>query len=331
MNLSKEELNAFRIKYYLGNVNKPVTVKRNDSGIVLFDDTKLLKEKSSSNILVMTDSYYDKYVRSIHYFDTYYVCHSNNYFIDMHNYLDMYKNATDNREIEYIFCFGDHINYTFYPAFVKSKTIENSDFSVLLNLNTNRHVSMLKTIKNYDIPFHEKKNTVLWRGTGKTALRSRFRKNMVSKYQNFNENIIDIKFTSMFDYDEDLNDYIIAEAMNYKEILQYKFLVSIEGNDVATNLKWCLLSNSVVLMSKPTKCSWFMEDNLIPFEHYVPLKDDYSNIEEMYTWCMNNLEKCETISKNASKYIENFLDDKNEMYVTNEVLKGYFEYVKFED
>jgi hypothetical protein len=331
MNLSKEEFNDFRIKYYLGNVNKPITVKRNDSGIVLFHDTELLKAQSNSNIIKMTDSYYDRYVRAIHYFDTYYVCRSNNYFIDMHNYLDMYKNATNNHDIEYLFFFGDDTEYKTLPTFVKAKTIENSDFSVLLNLNTPRHVSMLKNIKYYDIPFHEKKNTVLWRGTGKTTLHTRFRKNIVSKYQNFDENIIDIKFTSIFDNDKDLNEYIIAETMNYKEMLQYKFLLSIEGNDVATNLKWSLLSNSVVLMAKPTKCSWFMEDNLIPFEHYVPLEDDYSNIEEMYTWCIENLEKCDTISKNATKYIEKFLDDENEIYITNQVLECYFEYVKFED
>jgi hypothetical protein len=118
--------------------------------------------------------------------------------------------------------------------------------------------------------------------------------------------------------------------MSIAEMLKYKFLLSIEGNDVATNLKWILLSNSVVLMAKPTKCSWFMEDMLVPFTHYVPLNDDYSNIKEMFLWCMNNLEKCKNISQNATDYMKKFLNSENEKYIISEVLKGYFDNVKFD-
>ena len=114
-------------------------------------------------------------------------------------------------------------------------------------------------------------------------------------------------------------------------MLKYKFLLSLEGNDVATNLKWILLSNSVVLMAKPTKCSWFMEDMLIPFTHYVPLNDDCSNIEEMYNWCMDNLDKCKVISQNATSFMKKFLNDENEKYILNKVLKEYFDKVKFVD
>ena len=111
-------------------------------------------------------------------------------------------------------------------------------------------------------------------------------------------------------------------------MLQYKFIISIEGNDVATNLKWLLLSNSVALMPLPTKVSWIMEDMLIPFVHFVPIEVDYSDLESKFEWCLNNLEKCEEISKNATKYMEQFLDDENEKYIATEVIKKYFEYVK---
>jgi hypothetical protein len=35
-----------------------------------------------------------------------------------------------------------------------------------------------------------------------------------------------------------------------KEMLLYKFLLSIEGNDVASDLKWKLSSNSLVIIPK---------------------------------------------------------------------------------
>lgn len=338
INLSKDdslyEFNKFRINYYLGNVNQQMIVKRKNSNILLFDDAEYIKEKSEYNIREIFRHFYNGNFRVTKYFDSHYINQTNNYFIDLHRYLNVYKNDNNHysSDIEYIFNFGDNVSFKKVPVFVKAKTIGNSDLSVLLNLNSDMHVGMLKSIKNDDIAFHNKKNSLLWRGNITTGYPTNImRKTLVLRYQNHENSNLDIKATIADSNDEEYNNYIIAKNMNYGEMLQYKFLLSIEGNDVATNLKWCLLSHSVVLMAKPTKCSWFMEDKLIPFKHYVPVDDNYSNIEEMYIWCMNNLKKCKTISKNATKYIEQFLDEENEKYVTTEVLNGYFKNVMFEN
>lgn len=86
--------------------------------------------------------------------------------------------------------------------------------------------------------------------------------------------------------------------------LKYKYILMLEGNDVATGLKWQLTSNSVVFMAKPTTVSFLMEDVLVPFVHYVPLKDDYSNLIEMVHWARENDEKCKWISRQATLYSE---------------------------
>ena len=88
------------------------------------------------------------------------------------------------------------------------------------------------------------------------------------------------------------------------EQLKYKYILSIEGNDVATGLKWQLASNSVVFMAKPTTVSFLMEDLLLPYVHYVPVKDDYSNLVEMVQWAWKNDEKCKWISEQATMYME---------------------------
>ena len=113
----------------------------------------------------------------------------------------------------------------------------------------------------------------------------------------------------------------IKPAMKINEILKYKFLISVEGNDVASGLKWMLYSNSVVLMAQPRNFSWIMEDKLIPNHHFILLKDDFSDLNEKYEWCLKNLDKCEEISKNATKYIEQFLDKELEKKI--EIIKRY--------
>ena len=88
------------------------------------------------------------------------------------------------------------------------------------------------------------------------------------------------------------------------EQLKYKYILNIEGNDVATGLKWQLVSNSMVFMATPTTVSYAMEDTLIPFVHYVPVRNDYSNLEEMVEWARKNDAQCQWIAEQSNLYME---------------------------
>ena len=67
--------------------------------------------------------------------------------------------------------------------------------------------------------------------------------------------------------------------LSIKDQLNYKFILSLEGNDVATNLKWIMSSNSVCIMPRPKFETWFKEGTLKPNYHYIEIKDDYTDIE----------------------------------------------------
>ena len=73
---------------------------------------------------------------------------------------------------------------------------------------------------------------------------------------------------------------------------------------MATGLKWQLASNSVVFMAKPTTVSFLMKDLLLPYVHYVPVKDDYSNLVEMVEWARKHEKRCKWISEQATMYKE---------------------------
>jgi hypothetical protein len=78
-------------------------------------------------------------------------------------------------------------------------------------------------------------------------------------------------------------------------------------------------------MPVPRISSWFMEDHLVEFKHYVPIRDDFMDLEEKYEWCLNNLDKCEEISRNATLFIQQFLDETREKKITDNVVKIYFD------
>jgi hypothetical protein len=94
-------------------------------------------------------------------------------------------------------------------------------------------------------------------------------------------------------------------AIDMEKLLRYKYLLSLEGNDVATGLKWMLASNSVVFMPPPTAVSFTMECKLVPYVHYVPVKRDGSDLLSQLEWAKKNDDKCKWISEQATAYIEN--------------------------
>ena len=121
----------------------------------------------------------------------------------------------------------------------------------------------------------------------------------------------------------------IRPTKTIQELLEYKYILSVEGNDIATNLKWILYSNSVLFMPNPSIESWIMETHLIPYIHYIPVKDDFSDLEEKMKWCDHNEEECLDIIKNSREYIEIFLDEQNEDVIMKKVIEQYIKNVNF--
>ena len=111
------------------------------------------------------------------------------------------------------------------------------------------------------------------------------------------------------------------QSMSIKELAGYKMIIVPEGNDVATGLKWALLSTSAVVMPKPRVVGWLMEDMLVPWTHFIPVEEDFSDLEEKVKWCLKNSAACEDIGLNGRCYILQFLDTQREESITLEVLK----------
>ena len=84
------------------------------------------------------------------------------------------------------------------------------------------------------------------------------------------------------------------------EMNRYKYLLSME---VMMQPGWngCLYYNSVDVMSQPTAATWAMKDLLVPFIHYIPLSNDYSNLLQMIKWANVHDDACQEISQRATK------------------------------
>ena len=111
--------------------------------------------------------------------------------------------------------------------------------------------------------------------------------------------------------------------LSITEQLNYKFILSLEGNDVATNLKWIMSSNSVCIMPRPKFETWFKEGTLIPNYHYIEIKNDFSDIEEIFNTYKHNKDFCNQIIKNANEFVSKFLSPKDVLYLSRSVVMKY--------
>lgn len=210
------------------------------------------------------------------------------------------------------YIFGDVIDVPSTPSFVKSRPInDKNENSIIVKLNAIRHFDFYKD----PYEFRSKISKAVWRG----MVYHEHRKKFVDRYFD-NENV-----------DVGHNDETLLDDPGYKgfmsvqDQLAYRYIVSIEGKDVATNLKWAMASNSLVMMRKPRFETWFMEGTLISGVHYIELKDDFSDLEEKVNYYNEHVDEALDIIKNANKYVLPFLDSEQEKVLSLLVAKKYFE------
>ena len=112
------------------------------------------------------------------------------------------------------------------------------------------------------------------------------------------------------------------------EHLVYKFILTLEGIDVSTSLKWVMSTNSVAVMPRPTYETWFMEGKLIPDYHYIEIKDDLSDLEEKLNYYIAHPAEAEQIVEHAHEYVSQFFDAGRERLISLLVMDKYFQVTK---
>jgi hypothetical protein len=215
-----------------------------------------------------------------------------------------------NQNLKFKFVFGDVTTVPNEPSIIKSRplTADNTN-SIVLKLDKVRHFMFAKDRKD----FLSKKNMLIWRGVVKREHRKRF----MEMY--FNHPLCNIG-----QINTGMNEHWIKERLTIDYHLDFKFILCIEGNDVATNLKWVMSSNSLAVMPKPKFETWFMEGTLKPDYHYVLIKDDFSDLEERMNYYINHPDEALEIVKNAHAYVDQFKDTKREELISLRVLEKYF-------
>jgi len=78
------------------------------------------------------------------------------------------------------------------------------------------------------------------------------------------------------------------------------------------------------MMCKPKFETWFMEGRLVAGEHYVELKEDYSDLTEKIEYYKTHEAEAKNIISNANLYVEQFKNTEQELLISLLVMDKYF-------
>ena len=302
-------------KYYLENYLKlliPSSFYKNRAKLLLQE----FHNRSDKNYILDRVDYYNKLEGSNKLSNPVSISDFNLKDVDQKVYFfDAYP-VVRNFPKHYQFCyaFGDVVQVPETPSIVKSRPISaDNQNAILLKLNRVRHFVRIKR----DKPFHQKKNQLVFRG--KVTYKVKRRK-FFEMY--FDHPMCDLGDTQQKKINPD-EWKVKKTSIHY--LLQYKFILAVEGIDVASNLKWVMSSNSLAVMPKPEFETWFMEARLIPDYHYVAIKSDYSDLEEKLNYYIEHEDEALQIIKNAQEYAAQFWDKKREDLISLLVMQKYFD------
>ena len=104
-------------------------------------------------------------------------------------------------------------------------------------------------------------------------------------------------------------NYNKANKLDLQEQSQYKYILTLEGHVAAYRLSYELSSGSVVLLVGSQWQMWYYPF-LKAYEHYVPVKENLSDLLSQIEWCKANDAKCEQIAKNARIFYNKYLGTK---------------------
>ncbi len=87
---------------------------------------------------------------------------------------------------------------------------------------------------------------------------------------------------------------------------EYRFLIDLQGRGYSGRLKILLFSGRPLLVPDRIWREYFFDD-LKPFEHYIPVREDLSDLFSQLDWALAHPAECDAIAQRAQHYAQSHL------------------------
>ena len=121
--------------------------------------------------------------------------------------------------------------------------------------------------------------------------------------------LIDARFNTLLTYEQNssIRDQMVKEGMMGKsvplrEFSRYRYLADVDGHTANTPRVALLLHSNSVMMKQVTDNMLWFYGALKPNVHFIPVKQDLSDLVSQIEWAKNHENECREIIKNANQF-----------------------------
>ena len=160
-------------------------------------------------------------------------------------------------------------------------------------------------------PWNNRIPIVFWRGCLSGGLAPTIRTDVVWELRNNPR--ADVKFTRIQNMWSEKHMGMVSDESLYvskselKDHVQYKYILILDGNCIASALQWVFASGSVPILITHPDNDWWFKRYLSPMENYVPIEYDLSDLNSKIEWLVNNDEAAREIATKALQFSETVL------------------------
>ncbi len=196
---------------------------------------------------------------------------------------------------------------------------------------------------HHQCPWDQKKEVALWRGTpwdGKNFGMYTFenwttlpRGRMVFESRK-NPTLVDAVFSEypsrcLDDVDRCQKEMGEIRFVSWEETLSYKYQMALDGVTCSfPATQWKLLSGCLTFKQESDDIMYFY-DEMIPWTHYVPVRNDLSDLKEKIQWAKDHDEMAHQIADNARAFVLDHLMPEHILLYCYKCLVKYASLQKF--
>ena len=165
-------------------------------------------------------------------------------------------------------------------------------------------LDVLASLGRNEVAWEDKVETLFWRG--RDSNRNRLKLAKISKE---NSDLINASITAFFFFRDEEAKLGKSPHVPFFDFFNYKYQLCIDGTVAAYRLPYLLAGGSVVFKQESKYYEHYYKD-LHPWKHFIPVKEDLSDLVEKIEWAKNNDAKARKIAENARQFaINNLLPD----------------------
>lgn len=102
-----------------------------------------------------------------------------------------------------------------------------------------------------------------------------------------------------------------TEFVSLEDHTKYKYLIDCGARGFSGRLKFLLFTNRpLFLVNRDKNKQEYFYSQLIPFKHYIPVKEDLSDLITQFEWAEENYDDAITIANNARQFAIEYLNKK---------------------